>query len=83
MDPDIVKEELVTFKMIYELMEENIDISDLLPGSDKKYKEKEGKDGESFPDGNRKDEGEKIEKQKEETERKRKERAEVFIIKGF
>lgn len=37
LDPDIVSEKVVKSKRLYELMEENTDVSDLLPESNKKY----------------------------------------------
>ncbi len=41
LDPDIVSEELVKFKELYELMEENIEVTNLLLEPDKKNEDEE------------------------------------------
>lgn len=80
LNPDTVSEELVKFKKLYELMEGNIDVSDLLPGPTKKHKDKEEENEDNLPDLDSEDEGEETE---EDAQKKRKTRAQFFILKGF
>ncbi len=67
--PDIVSKELVKFKK-HKLMEENIDVSDLLPEPDKKNEEEEEKYEDNLLHFNSENEGEETEEEEEEEEEK-------------
>ncbi len=51
------------FKKFYELMEENTDVSDFLPESDKNDKEEKEKDEDNLPHFDSEDDGEEIEEE--------------------